>query len=109
MLLDLKDPAAALPRKYRPRGTRRLKASGLGSESGLGLRKCPKLSNDLTTTENETTVTEQDERTMQQLVASDDADSRRDEEFEEMSLHESPICKYSNKVANGARALGSFG
>ncbi|KAK9371709.1 uncharacterized protein V1513DRAFT_454770 [Lipomyces chichibuensis] len=101
LLLDLKDPAAALPRKGRPKGTRRLKTSseavqiatdriekarrcGSCKNSGHNRRKCPKLSSNLTTTENETTSTEQDVRTTQQLVASDDADSRRGEGFEEM-------------------------
>ncbi|KAK9249676.1 hypothetical protein V1507DRAFT_469955 [Lipomyces tetrasporus] len=66
MLLDLKDPAAALPRKGRPRGTRPLKTSaeivqiatarikklrrcGSCKNTGHNRRKCPKLSNDLTT------------------------------------------------------------
>ncbi|KAK9310952.1 hypothetical protein V1524DRAFT_462018, partial [Lipomyces starkeyi] len=101
MLLDLKDPPAALPRKGHPRGTRRLNTSaetlqiatdriekvrrcGLCKNTGNNRRKCPKLSSNLTNTENRTTATEQDERTTQQLVASDNADSRRNEEFEEM-------------------------
>ncbi|KAK9358003.1 hypothetical protein V1504DRAFT_462485 [Lipomyces starkeyi] len=82
MLLDLKDPAAALPRKGRPRGTRRLKTSaetvqiatdriekvgrcGSCKNTGHNRRKCPKLLSN-------------------QLVASDDAGFRRDAEFEEM-------------------------
>ncbi|KAK9362205.1 hypothetical protein V1504DRAFT_474501 [Lipomyces starkeyi] len=95
--LDLKDPPAALPRKGRPRGTRRLNTSaetvqiatdriekvrrrGSCKNTGHNRRKCPKLSSNLTNTENETTATEQDERTTQQLVASDE----RHEEFQKM-------------------------
>ncbi|KAK9312140.1 hypothetical protein V1524DRAFT_340926, partial [Lipomyces starkeyi] len=68
MLLDLKDPPAVLPRKGRPRGTRRLKTSaetvqiatdriekvrqcGSSKNTGHNRRKCPKLSSNLTNTE----------------------------------------------------------
>ncbi|KAK9313733.1 hypothetical protein V1524DRAFT_448709 [Lipomyces starkeyi] len=87
--------------KGRRRGTRRLKTSaetvqiatdrikkvrrcGSCKNTGHNRRKCPQHLSNVTTTENETTATEQVERTTQQLVASDDAGSRRDEEFEEM-------------------------
>ncbi|KAK9427560.1 hypothetical protein V1505DRAFT_290430, partial [Lipomyces doorenjongii] len=63
---------------------------------GHNRRKCPKLSSNVITTENEAAGKEQDQVTMQQLGVTDEAEVRedeeiaghdddyRDEEFEEM-------------------------
>ncbi|KAK9481709.1 hypothetical protein V1527DRAFT_502447 [Lipomyces starkeyi] len=75
ILLELKDPAATLPRKGRPKGTRRLQTSaevvqkfadriekvrrcGSCKNTGHDRRKCPKLLSNLMTTDNEATAIE---------------------------------------------------
>ncbi|ODQ68873.1 hypothetical protein LIPSTDRAFT_76620 [Lipomyces starkeyi NRRL Y-11557] len=93
VLLHLKDPAAALPRKGRPKGTRRLQTSaevvqkmtdrvekvrrcGSCKKTGHDRRNCPKPSNNLITTENEATAKDKEPSTMQQASVMDEVNSQ---------------------------------
>ncbi|KAJ8100814.1 hypothetical protein POJ06DRAFT_295671 [Lipomyces tetrasporus] len=101
MLLHLKDPPAALPRKAEAvqiatDQIEKVRRCGSCKNTGHNRRKCPKLLSNLTTTENGTTAKDQEEGISQQLVTSNDADflgdegtagydhDYRDEEFAEM-------------------------
>ncbi|KAK9427103.1 hypothetical protein V1505DRAFT_402732 [Lipomyces doorenjongii] len=110
ILLELKDPSATLPRKGRPKGTRRLQTSaevvqktadriekvrrcGSCKNTGHDRRKCPKLLTNLITTENDGTAKEQEEpgawQNDEAQLQDDESisghdDDYRDDEVEEM-------------------------